>query len=49
MAMFNATPLWGEPIRLEAGQNWTATLRAAAYEGAVDPSRAVAWREARFG
>jgi hypothetical protein len=48
MAMFNATPPGSGPIRLEAGQTWTATLRAAAYDGAVDPRRAATWREARF-
>lgn len=48
MAMFSATPPGGEPIRLAPGETWTATLRAAAYDGPIDAGRAKAWRGARF-
>lgn len=44
MAMFNATQ--ATSVHVDAGQTWTAALRALAYEGPLTPERVAIWRQA---
>ena len=41
MAMYN--PTWDKTIGLAAGESWTVTLRAVAYDGALTNERMTAW------
>jgi hypothetical protein len=44
MAMFNATQ--EDSIYIAQAESWTAGLRVVAYDGAIEPKRVDAWREA---
>ena len=44
MAMYN--PTWERSIAVPAGESWTVSLRAVAYDGALTPERADAWKDA---
>jgi hypothetical protein len=45
MAMFNATQ--DESIYIAQTESWTAGLRVVAYDGALEPKRVDAWRQAQ--